>query len=84
MVPQHRNDWDRQAATCIGHDFRLVHLSVLGEIAGEQDEVRALGHLGERLRSVGPRGGRGMDVACSCDPDRHLTIVPGLAASCLG
>ncbi|MDX6492194.1 MAG: hypothetical protein QOH02_129, partial [Gaiellaceae bacterium] len=78
VVAEHGDDGNGEAPAGVGNDLGLVHLAVLSQVAGQQDEVRTLGHRGKRLGGLGASPLGSVDVAGGGDPDRHLDIVPRL------
>ena len=76
VIPEHGDHGNREPATGVREDARLVDLAVLGQVTCEHHEVGALLDVNERLaNSIGVARGR-MDVGRGGDPDapRCVTI----------
>ena len=69
VVAEHGDDRYPEVAARVGDDARLVHLPVLGQVAGEQDQIGLLLDAGKRLANAIVLDDARVDVAGGRDPD---------------
>jgi Nucleotidyl transferase of unknown function (DUF2204) len=78
VVPEHGDDGDRQLATGIGENDRLLGQPVGRQVAGQQHEVGRAFERGERSRDALAKRLRAVEIARRGDPNssRHGQGIP--------
>jgi Uncharacterised nucleotidyltransferase len=70
VIPEHGDDWDREAAACASEHGSLVGLAVRRQVPGEQNEIGFAGDPPEGRLDFLAALGRAVDVSRGRDRDR--------------